>query len=82
MITNPIAFEKDKLVRDIYKNQKEIAELLLQQENQQEIAHLIYEWHSHKNFFLKNADLTKITVDELKKKHTQVRELLEKAKNL
>ncbi|MGH1142153.1 hypothetical protein [Bacillus pseudomycoides] len=82
MTINLIASKKDELIRDIFKKQKEIAELLLQQENQQEIAHLIYDWHSHKNFFIKNADLTKIPLEELKKKHTQVIDLLERVKNI
>ncbi|PFE01230.1 hypothetical protein CN288_17125 [Bacillus sp. AFS023182] len=82
MITNPIAFEKDKLIRDIYTNQKQVAELLLLQDNQQEIASLIYDWHSHKNFFINNASLTKIPLEELKEKHTQVIDLLKRVKNL
>lgn len=82
MITNPIAFEKDKLIRGIFSNQKEIATLLLKHRNQQEIAHLIYDWHSHKNFFIQNAAITKISLDELRERHNQVEGLLEQAKAL
>lgn len=82
MTINLIASKKHELIRDIFKKQKEIAELLLQQENQQEIAHLIYDWHSHKNFFIQNADITKISLEELKEKHTQVIDLLERVKYL
>ncbi|PFD97872.1 hypothetical protein COE15_21350 [Bacillus cereus] len=82
MITNPIAFEKDKLIRDIYTNQKQVAELLLLQDDQQKIAQLIYDWHSHKNFFIQNAGITKISLEELKEKHTQIIDLLERVKDL
>lgn len=77
MITNPIAYEKDKLIREIYSKQKEIATLLLKHENRPEIAHLIYKWHSHKNFFIQNAAITKIPLDELNERHKQVTQLLE-----
>ncbi|MDJ1474392.1 hypothetical protein QBX67_02860 [Bacillus sp. LS15-K4] len=77
MITNPVAFEKDKLIRNIYSKQKGIAALLLKHENRQEVAHLIYKWHSHKNFFIQNAAITNIPLDELKERHKQVTQLLE-----
>ncbi|MFH7833810.1 hypothetical protein [Bacillus luti] len=77
MITNPTAFEKDKLIRDIYSKQKGIAALLLKHENRPAIAHLIYKWHSHKNFFIKNAAITNIPLAELKDRHKQVTQLLE-----
>jgi hypothetical protein len=77
MITNPIAFEKDKLIRDIYSKQKDIAALLLKHENRQEIAHLVYKWQSHRNFFMQNAAITRIPLDELKERHKKVTELLE-----
>lgn len=77
MITNPVAFEKDKLIRDIYSKQKSIAALLLKLKYRPEIAHLIYKWHSHKNFFIQNAAVTKIHLDELKERHKQVTQLLE-----
>ncbi|BCC08441.1 hypothetical protein BCM0060_4704 [Bacillus cereus] len=77
MITNPIAFEKDKLIRDIYSKQKGIAALLLKHGNRQEVAHLVYKWQSHKNFFMQNAAVTKIPLDELKERHKKVSQLLE-----
>ncbi|HDR8024163.1 TPA: hypothetical protein QCY54_003128 [Bacillus cereus] len=77
MIANPVAFEKDKLIRDIYSKQKDIAALLLKHENRQEVAHLVYKWQSHKNFFMQNAAITKIPIDELKERHKQVNQLLE-----
>ncbi|MGF9993249.1 hypothetical protein ABEY04_31640 [Bacillus mycoides] len=82
MITNPIAFEKDKLIRDMYKKQKEAASLLVQHENHSEVSNLILECHSHKDYFIQNAALTKKSLDELKEKHTQIEELLKQAKNL
>lgn len=81
MITNPIAFEKDKLIRDIYSKQKGIAALLLKHRYRPEIAHLIYKWHSHKNFFIQNAAITNIPLAELRERHNQVDELLEQTKN-
>ncbi|WP_377864690.1 hypothetical protein [Bacillus sp. R86525] len=80
MITNPVAYEKDQLIREIYSKQKGIAALLLKHENHQEIAHLIYKWHSHKNFFIQNAAITKISLTELRERYNQVEELLEHAK--
>ena len=77
MITNPVASEKDKLIRDVYSKQKDIAALLLKHGNRQEVAHLVYKWHSHKNFLIQNAAITKIPLDELKEKHKQVTQLLE-----
>ncbi|MEI5893046.1 hypothetical protein DXB51_14330 [Bacillus cereus] len=77
MITNPVASEKDKLIRDVYSKQKDIAALLLKHKYRTEIAHLIYKWHSHKNFFIQNAAVTKIPLDELKERHKQVTQLLE-----
>lgn len=77
MITNPVAFEKDKLIRNIYSKQKGIAALLLKHENRQEVAHLVYKWQSHKNFFIQNAAITNIPLDELKERHKQVIQLLE-----
>ncbi|SCC02469.1 hypothetical protein [Bacillus wiedmannii] len=77
MITNPIAFEKDKLIRSVYSKQKDIAALLLKHRNRQEVAHLVYKWQTHKNFFMQNAAVTKIPLDELKDRHKQVTQLLE-----
>ncbi|HDR7363128.1 TPA: hypothetical protein QCX21_000795 [Bacillus toyonensis] len=82
MIANPVEYEKDQLIRDIYSKQKGIAALLLKHENHQEISHLIYKWHSHKNFFIQNATITKISLDELRERHNQVEGLLEQAKKL
>ncbi|HGO9409111.1 TPA: hypothetical protein ACLBZV_003471 [Bacillus cereus] len=77
MTTNPVASEKDKLIRDVYSKQKDIAALLLKNKYRPEIAHLIYKWHSHKNYFVQNAAVTKIPLDELKERHKQVTQLLE-----
>lgn len=77
MITDPVAYEKDQLIRDIYSKQKDIATLLLKYENRQEVAHLVYKWQSHKNFFMQNAAITKIPLDELKERHKQIIQLLE-----
>ncbi|KXI85139.1 hypothetical protein ACS47_24250 [Bacillus cereus] len=77
MITNPVAFEKDKLIRSVYSKQKDIAALLLKHGNRQEVAHLFYKWQSHKNFFMQNAAVTKIPLDELKERHKQIIQLLE-----
>ncbi|MBJ8042477.1 hypothetical protein JDS78_19770 [Bacillus cereus group sp. N17] len=82
MMTDPIASEKDKLIRDMYKKQKEAASLLFQHENHLEVSNLILECHSHKNYFVQNAALTKKSLEELKEKHTQIEELLKQAKNL
>ncbi|MDC2863879.1 hypothetical protein [Bacillus sp. BP-3] len=80
MITNPVAYEKDQLIRDIYSKQKDIAALLLKHENRQEVAHLVYKWHSHKNFFMRNAAITNIHLDELRERHEKVTQLLEQVK--
>lgn len=77
MITNPIAHEKDKLIREIYSKQKDIAALLLQHRNRHEVSHLIYKWQSHKNFFMQNAAVTRIPLEELKERHKKVAQLLE-----
>lgn len=77
MTTNPVVYEKDKLIRDIYSKQKEIATLLLKHENRQEVAHLVYKWQSHKNFFMQNAAITNIPLDELRERHKKVTQLLE-----
>lgn len=82
MKTDPIAFKKNNLVRDMYKKQKEAASLLLQHENHLEVSNLIIECHSHKDYFVQNATLTKKSLEELKEKHTQIENLLEQAKNL
>ncbi|MFA2810158.1 hypothetical protein [Bacillus mycoides] len=82
MIINPIAFEKDKLIREMYSAQKQSGHLLYQHNNQVEIAHLIYEHHAHKQFLLENPSAVKISLEELKEKHEQVINLLEQTKNL
>ncbi|HEK9100219.1 hypothetical protein KFD70_12005 [Bacillus pfraonensis] len=82
MIINPIAFEKDKLIREMFMAQKQSGYLLNQQSNQIEIAHLIYEHQSYKQFLLDNPSALKISLEELKEKHTQVIDLLERVKNL
>ncbi|MFY4685283.1 hypothetical protein [Bacillus anthracis] len=80
MITHPVAFEKDKLIRNIYSKQKNIAALLLKHGNRQEVVHLVYKWQSHKNFFIQNAAITNIPLDELKERHKQVTQLFEQVK--
>lgn len=77
MITNPLAFEKDKLIRNVYSKQKDIAALLLKHGNRQEVAHLVYKWQTHKNFLIQNAAISKIPLDEIKERHKQVTQLLE-----
>ncbi|MGG2934849.1 hypothetical protein ABEO66_12095 [Bacillus pacificus] len=82
MITNPIAFEKDKLIREIISAQKQSGDLLYHHNNQADIAHLIYEHQGYKQFLLENPSALKIPLEELKEKHEQVFNLLEQAKNL
>ncbi|MDA1850039.1 hypothetical protein PDL09_22940 [Bacillus cereus] len=81
MIISQTAYEKDQLIRSIFKTQKEIASLLLDHPNQGEISHLIYEWHSHRNFFINNAAITNFSLNDLKERYNQIINLLEKAKN-
>ncbi|PEX46099.1 hypothetical protein [Bacillus thuringiensis] len=82
MITNPIAFEKDKLIREIILAQKQSGHLLYHHNNHVEIAYLIYEHHGYKQFLLDNPSAVKISLEELKEKHKQVMDLLERVKNL
>ncbi|MFJ8529984.1 hypothetical protein [Bacillus sp. NPDC094106] len=82
MITNQMAAERDKLIKEIYAAQKQSAYLLNQQDNQQEIAHLMYEWQSYKLFLVANSDITKISLEEWKETHKQVMDLLEQVKQL
>ncbi|HEF5239111.1 hypothetical protein FT642_20040 [Bacillus paranthracis] len=81
MIISQTAYEKDQLIRSIFKTQKEIASLLLDHPNQRKISHLIYEWHSHRNFFINNAAITNFSLNDLKGRYNQIINLLEKAKN-
>ncbi|EOA3902508.1 hypothetical protein [Bacillus cytotoxicus] len=80
MIFSQTKHEKDQLIRDILGKQKEIASLLLKHNDQKKISHLIYEWHSHKNFFINNAAITNISLEDLKERHQQITILLEKSK--
>lgn len=80
MIANPVTYEKDQLIRSIYSKQKNIAALLLNYKNRQDIVHLIYKWHSHKNFFIQNAAIINISLEELKERHVRISELLEEVK--
>lgn len=82
MITNQMAAERDKLIKEIYAAQKQSAYLLNQQDNHQEIAHLMYEWQSYKLFLVANSDITKISLEEWKETHQQVMDLLERVKQL
>ncbi|MFF2242108.1 hypothetical protein ACFVUU_28930 [Bacillus thuringiensis] len=82
MIHNPIAFEKDKLIREIILAQKQSGHLLYHHNNHIEIAHLIYEHHGYKQFLLDNPSAAKISLEELKGKHKQAINLLERTKNL
>ncbi|WP_000632239.1 hypothetical protein [Bacillus wiedmannii] len=81
MITNQTAYEKDQLIRNIFKTQKEIASLLLDHPNQKKISHLLYEWHSHRNFFINNATINNFSLNDLRERYNQIITLLEKAKN-
>ncbi|EOW9530431.1 hypothetical protein ACO11K_004253 [Bacillus cytotoxicus] len=82
MRTDPIAFEKDKLIREMISAQKQGGHILYHHKNQVEIAHLIYEHQGYKQFLLENPSALKIPLEELKEKHEQVFNLLEQAKNL
>ncbi|ACK87477.1 hypothetical protein BCAH820_4363 [Bacillus cereus AH820] len=79
MITSQTSYEKDQLIRSIFKTQKEIASLLLEHPDKKRISHLIYEWHSHRNFFINNAAITNFSLNDLKERYNQVINLLEKA---
>ncbi|MGH1260664.1 MULTISPECIES: hypothetical protein [Bacillus] len=81
MITNQTAYEKDQLIRNIFKTQKEIASLLLDHPNQKKISHLLYEWHFHRNFFINNATINNFSLNDLRERYNQIITLLEKAKN-
>ncbi|ADA84982.1 MULTISPECIES: hypothetical protein [Bacillus cereus group] len=82
MITNPIASEKDKLIREMISAQKQSGNLLYHLNNQVEIAHLNYEHLGYKQFLLDNPSMVKISLEELREKHKQVINLLERVKNL
>ncbi|HDR4572242.1 hypothetical protein JC777_00485 (plasmid) [Bacillus cytotoxicus] len=82
MITNPIAFKKNKLIREIISAQKQSGDLLYHHNNHADIAHLIYAHQGYKQFLLENPSALKIPLEELKEKHEQVFNLLEQAKNL
>ncbi|HFK1726922.1 hypothetical protein ACT7CX_00475 [Bacillus cereus] len=81
MITSQTSYEKDQLIRSIFKTQKEIASLLLDHPDKKRISNLIYEWHSHRNFFINNAAITNFSLNDLKERYNQIINLLEKAKN-
>ncbi|EMA6341675.1 MULTISPECIES: hypothetical protein [Bacillus cereus group] len=72
MIFSQTKHEKDQLIRDIFGKQKEIASLLLKHDDQKKI--------SHKNFFINNAAITNISLEDLKERHKQITILLEKNK--
>ncbi|EJQ44030.1 hypothetical protein IEQ_04817 [Bacillus cereus BAG6X1-2] len=82
MITDLLAFKKSKLLREINEAQENSKDLLNKQDNQQEVAHLMYEWQAYKLFYVNNPDITKIPLEELKEKHKQVMNLLEQVKSL
>ncbi|MGD6889330.1 hypothetical protein [Bacillus mobilis] len=81
MIINQTVYEKDQLIRNIFNTQKEIASLLLNHPDQKKISNLIYEWHSHRNFFINNAAITNFSLNDLKERYNQIINLLERAKN-
>ncbi|PEB56259.1 hypothetical protein CON65_16000 [Bacillus pseudomycoides] len=81
MISNQIAHDKSLLGEKINKTFEEVTSLLSQL-SPDKTMYIMSDWHAFKVFWAKNADLTKVSLEETKERHQQVIDLLEKAKQL
>lgn len=74
--------EKYQLIGEIYITQVQTVNILLKLDDHIKVTTLSDEWNSLNEFIISNADLTKVPLEELKKKHTQVIDLFEQVKKL
>ncbi|MGW5951441.1 hypothetical protein [Bacillus mycoides] len=81
MITDPIAFEKRQLGKKIDETFHEVKSLLKQQPRHKTM-YIINDCHAFNVFWSEHADLTKVSLEETQECLQQVKDLLERVKNL
>ncbi|WP_406622155.1 hypothetical protein V6946_27515 [Bacillus sp. PPSBB_2] len=80
MITNQVAYDKKLLGNKIEETFEEVSSLLRTLDTDKTMF-IMGEWHAFNDFWSKNADLTKVSLEKTQERLNQVTDLLERVKS-